>query len=100
MNKKLDKFCLIIVNFIDSECKEKFQCTDGSCIDWINTCRQERFCFDNSHVPDICGNYTCFGCIEKSLYLSVTFFAVLLQSKHLKRTLQKVITDFILPILI
>ncbi|KXJ08054.1 MAM and LDL-receptor class A domain-containing protein 2 [Exaiptasia diaphana] len=37
------------------ECKDKYQCVGGTCIDWLDTCNNETFhCPDSSHNPSIC----------------------------------------------
>ncbi|XP_028518058.1 MAM and LDL-receptor class A domain-containing protein 1 [Exaiptasia diaphana] len=42
------------------ECKDKYQCVGGTCIDWLDTCNNETFhCPDSSHNPSICDNTNC-----------------------------------------
>ncbi|XP_020614679.1 MAM and LDL-receptor class A domain-containing protein 1-like [Orbicella faveolata] len=40
-------------------CHSRYQCVDGSCISWSNTCRQTSFCRDGTSTPSVCGSGKC-----------------------------------------
>lgn len=39
----------------ENPCPSSYQCLDGSCISWSNTCSKTRFCGDGTNTPSVCG---------------------------------------------
>lgn len=38
-----------------SPCPSSYQCPDGTCISWSNTCSKTPFCLDGTNTPSVCG---------------------------------------------
>jgi len=36
-------------------CPSSYQCPDGTCISWSNTCSKTPFCLDGTNTPSVCG---------------------------------------------
>lgn len=39
----------------ENPCPSSYQCLDGSCISWSNTCSKTPFCVDGTNTPSVCG---------------------------------------------